>query len=591
MIKIMKGLAVLSATCLLQIAPFTRADDTNQAQPTSTPAVPGPVIGSTTIFSPFGIGADAHTGATAKAYAKWLPQMSAIGLTEMRTPNITWWEVEGGQEGTWHWANVDEQMDYLEARPMQYGALLYGNPHWNTQDARGNLPVNNVSAWSDYVTGVVQHVKGRIKFFEVWNEPPNGTGRNQTPADYGKLLAATYDAAHAVDPTCLVGLAAKSVDVNYLDRAIQGGGKDHFDYIVLHPYEVLGISTRYPGTEAIYMNIVPTVRKMLAAQDPAKAGVPIIFTELGSDAGKDANKPACDLVKAYAMGIAEGVACINWFEGMDGDSGPMGLLQANGTPRPAYTAMAQMIKYLGEHPTCLGWVLLNDKDYGFVFQGAKGTVMVAWAPKGTSDQIDLGQPVTIVDPLTGTTTHANTCALTAVPILVDGVPSNLVTQAQSDKTKPFPWDGDYTDAKSVSVTYGETNVEQGLHTQSAAAIAADVVAYGGSARSGGVPGGTVFMVDPNFLSYTATPIEISVVVRRDAAHDNAGFKLVYESTSGYKSCGWYTVPDNNEWNTVKWKITDDELVSMWGYNFSLNSDGNRYNKYDIQSITVTKLDQ
>jgi hypothetical protein len=29
---------------------------------------------------------------------------------------------------------------------------------------------------------------------------------------------------------------------------------------------------------------------------------------------------------------------------------------------------------------------------------------------------------------------------------------------------------------------------------------------------------------------------------------------------------------------------------MWGYNFSLDSDGNQFNKYDIQSVTVTKLD-
>jgi len=71
------------------------------------------------------------------------------------------------------------------------------------------------------------------------------------------------------------------------------------------------------------------------------------------------------------MGIAQGVACIEWFEGRDGDSGPMGLLDRNGSPRPAYTAMAQLIKYLGQHPTYLGWVLLDNRVYGFVFQGAK----------------------------------------------------------------------------------------------------------------------------------------------------------------------------------------------------------------------------
>ena len=97
------------------------------------------------------------------------------------------------------------------------------------------------------------------------------------------------------------------------------------------------------------------------------------------------------------------------------------------------------------------------------------------------------------------------------------------------------------------------------------------------------------MVDPGFLSYTAAPVEVSIVVRRNEANDNAGFKFVYESTTGYKNFGWYTVPDNKEWHTIKWKITDAQFVSMWGFNFSLDSDGNQYNKYDIQSVTLTKL--
>ena len=52
------------------------------------------------------------------------------------------------------------------------------------------------------------------------------------------------------------------------------GANDHFDYIVLHPYEVLNGIADNTGSEAVYMNIVPTVRKLLAAQNPAKVNVP-----------------------------------------------------------------------------------------------------------------------------------------------------------------------------------------------------------------------------------------------------------------------------------------------------------------------------
>ncbi len=520
----------------------------------------GPASGAT--LSPFGIGGDYHTS---QDLTKWFPQMSVIGIQIMRacSPN---------------------QIGYAAKYHIQCGGILYALPPGDTKDAPGTLPVKDLPAWSAYVTNSVRQAKGRIKYWEVWNEPPNGTGRDQTAADYAKIVVSAYNAAKAVDPDAQIGMAAQSVNINYLEQAIKAGAKDHFDYITFHPYEILGSIGDGAGTEAVYMHIVPTVRKMLAAQDPAKEHVPIWFTEIGYDASKHPNRQAEALVKAYSMGIAEGVSVINWFEGIDGDSGPMGLLEANGTPRPAYTAMAQMIRYLGPHPTYLGWVLFNDKDYGFVFKGAKTTVLATWASKATPDHVDFGHAVEIVDPSTGNSVEKSTYELTVKPILVIGAPPKLVRQAQADRHRPFPWGGDYTHARSVSVTMGPTVIEKGLHLQAGDAVAANVIAYGGSARSGDAPGGTVFMVDPNFLTYTPTPIEISAMVRRNPADDPAQLSLVYESTEGYKKAPVYEVPGNDHWFTASWKIYDSQFVSKWGFNFRFDP-----GKYYLKSVTVTKL--
>lgn len=539
------------------------------------------------IPTPFGIGADAHTGRNVADYEKWVPQLSSIGVTVYRSGGGGWGEVEK-QPDQWTWTDFDAQMDYLAAHNFTFGGLLLGTPPWKKEHG---LPMNDLPAWSDYVSHVVGHARGRIKYWETWNEPPNFIAKGQTASDYAKVVCTAYDAAHAADPDCLVGLAAKSVHVNWLEQTILAGARDHFDYITLHPYETLGAVTKDVGYEPVFLNIVPTVRKMLAARNPAKANVPIIFTELGSDAGKDPKEPAIALVKAYAMAIAQGVTCIEWFEAMDGDSGPMGLLKADGTPRPAYTAMARMIQNLGPHPAYLGWLLLNGKDYGFAFQGAKDTVLVAWAGPGPSQPVDLGHADAIVDPIKGTPGPVGPVTLTPSPLIIDGIPADLLAQAKANAGHPLPWGGDYTHASSVSIRFGETTVEKGLHTMAAKEIAADVLAYGGSARSGSVPGGNSFMVDPGFLTYTPTPIQISIVVRRNAANDNAGFHLVYESTHGFKSLGWYTVPDNKSWHAVTYRIDDDEFVGMWAYNFALDSDGHKFDKYDIQSVTVTKIDR
>ena len=113
--------------------------------------------------------------------------------------------------------------------------------------------------------------------------------------------------------------------MNWIEETIRAGARDHFDFIAVHPYETLGV-VESDGCEAEFMSIVPTLRKMLEEQNPGRASVPIWFTEIGRDAGKDEHLQASALVKAFTMGIAQGVERINWFEGKDGDSGPMGLL-------------------------------------------------------------------------------------------------------------------------------------------------------------------------------------------------------------------------------------------------------------------------
>ncbi|MFH5802975.1 beta-galactosidase [Alienimonas sp. DA493] len=563
------------------------------------PAPAAPPAGAAVGWSPFGIGSCHVNGRSAEDLARWMPQMAAIDLHVYRTPHTSWNAVEP-EPGVFDWTALDAQMEYLDKRGFQYGALLLGNPRWNEADPPGHLPVNNVAGWSNYVTQLARRLKGRVRRYEVWNEPPNFTGEDQTPADYAKLVVAAHDAAKAVDPDCQIGLAAKSAHINYLEQVILAGAKDHFDYIVLHPYEALDGVAENAGTEAVFMNVVPVVRKMLAAQNPAKADVPIVYTELGVNAeNKGADVQAHALVKAYVMGIASGVECIQWFEGRDGDSGPMGLLDRNGVARPAYTALATLIDRLGQRPQPLGWVLLNDRHHAFLFDGADGPVLATWGDAGVSDRYDFGRDVRVVDPLTGHMTTQRSLELTTAPALVLDPPPALIDRAKANRGEPFPWGGndpgspaEYAAADEVFLEFGEEVVERGLHTRSAAGLTEAVVAYGGSARAGNVPGGNVFIVDPHFLSYESTPIEITVEVRRNPENVNSGFKLVYESPDGFKTAGgWYTVPDNTQWHTKTWRIDDPQFVNYWGFNFILESDGDVYNKYLIRRVSVRKLDQ
>ena len=540
-------------------------------------------------LSIFGIGSSSACDGN---HPKWMPQMAAIGIRDVRAL-YGCWGIEK-EEGKFVFEKFDERLAYDESLGVQTGVLFNGVPPWKRSQEKGRLPMTSLPAWSTMVRETVKHTKGRVKLYECWNEPPNGTSKDQTAADYAKLLCATYAAAKSVNPDAMVGMAAKSVHLNYLDRALVAGAKGHYDYITLHPYEVLGCVVNHPGTEPAYLSIVPNIRKMLAARDPGKIDVPVLFTEIGVDTRRGTDKQAQAVLKTYIMGIHQGVACINYYEGMDGDSGPLGLLDRQGNKRLAYFALGRLIDSVGRHPSSMGWVMLNDKHYGFMIRGGKGPVLATWSTTANPDMVDFGQQVTILDPLTGSTTPTTKYNLTRAPVLILNAPDKLVAEAKANQGKPLPWGGDYSRAKSVSVTFAGKYVEQGLHTMAADSIAADVQAYGGNQRSGEIPkGGNVFYVDPNFLSYDTVPIEITAMVKRNEHADPISLGFEYESNDttreGYKKVQAREIPaGNSQWHKLSWKIDDCQFVGTWAFHFRIQADAK---KYRIQSLTVTRLDR
>lgn len=543
--------------------------------------------------SPFGIGSCHVNGRTLEDFERWVPKTREIGIQVHRSLMSHWGAVEP-VPGKWDWSNVDAQWSYLNERGISTGTLLIGSPSWDLRDPAGHLPVNNVEGWSEYVKRLVGHFRGRIHRYEVWNEPPNFTGPDQTPADYAKLVRAAFIAAKAADPECEIGLTAKSAHIDYLEQVIRAGAAGHYDWISLHPYEVLDGIASGNGSGSVYLNLVPTVRRMLAAVDPARKEVPIVFTELGVDAKSHGETvQATALVKAYVMGIAQGVENIQWFEGRDGDSGPMGLLDGEGKPRPAWHAYGRMIEAMGQHPRPLGWVTPAKGVYGFVFMKGDIPLMISWAALKGHGSVRFSGDVDFVNLVTGDHGSSREYEVDGSPVCFSRIPEDLVKTATPVSQALPPWPGDsgnYSGARLVEIDFTKEPAERGLHTQASESVSRAIVAYGGSARAGDVPGGALFVVDPAFLSYDRVPLRITAEVRRKDPAVNAGFKLVYEAPGGFKTAeGWKTIPEEDKWHTITWAIQDPSFVNYWGYNFRLESDGGVFNKYYLRRISVEKI--
>jgi hypothetical protein len=592
------GIATFSNFSLLTAGTYTlKATDSSltPAVSASFTVLAQSAAGGLTNTDPFGV-SSSYT--STETYSTWAPQTAQAGAKWVRLFPV-WSQIEPTQ-GTFDWSSVDAVTTAAAANNQYVSGLFYYNTSWVNSNT-GALPTNNLQAWSTYISALVAHTSGKVEYWEVWNEPENSTAGG-TPQNYADVVETAYSAAKAADPYAQIGLSVASVDINYLEQTIEDGAANDFDYIAVHPYEVLGDVDQ--GWEGDYMSIVPTIRKMLAATDPSKENVPIWFTEMGEQIGAvtgpqtvTAASQAQDMVKAFTMGIAEGVTRMDWYEAQDsgGDDTGYGLLNSSGDPTLAYTAMQSLTTYLGSSPQYQGWLQLNGTDYGFVFQGATTTVMSAWAQPNSIDNVTFNSAVQVVNPSTGTVSvlaAGSTLALTNAPVLIVGVPTNLITEAQANTSQPFPWGGNYCNASSVSIQLGAVNTESGLHQLNANQTSQGVTVYGSSARLSDdsyADEYQSFEVDPNFISYTAQAVYITVVARRDTNDDSAGFSIGYESTTGIKSssaAGLWTIPGNSQWYSQTFTITDAEFDSKWGYNFFIDA-ASSANEFYIQSITVT----
>ncbi|MCX7599383.1 MAG: glycoside hydrolase family protein, partial [Armatimonadetes bacterium] len=241
-----------------------------------------------------------------------------------------------------------------------------------------------------FVNRLVQDLGAQVRYFEVWNEPNIGffVGRAE---DYAAILKAAYLGAKDADPTfgILIGSAAGTPGPFY-DQVYDNNVGEYFDIYNQH---------WYGGPEALF-DFLASVREQLAAHGLRK---PMWMTEMGMRAspGPDGSYTAVEreqasyLARAYACGFAAGIARFFYFylqEFLEGSVSLWGIVRDDLTPKPAYAALAALIRQLGT-PECLGYRQL-DGGYLIVFRRAPGeAVAMVWGREGQQVSLPARGPI------------------------------------------------------------------------------------------------------------------------------------------------------------------------------------------------------
>jgi hypothetical protein len=134
---------------------------------------------------------------------------------------------------------------------LQIIGRLDNPPDWSRADETvGDFgPPDDLQHFVDFAVAVAARYEGRVRHFQVWNEPNLGFEWGNRPVDpyrYTEMLCRTYDALKAVDPEIVVitGALAPTIELNgfnlqdfvYLQQMYNAGASGCFDVLSIQAY-------------------------------------------------------------------------------------------------------------------------------------------------------------------------------------------------------------------------------------------------------------------------------------------------------------------------------------------------------------------
>ncbi|MBS1369570.1 MAG: cellulase family glycosylhydrolase [Lentisphaeria bacterium] len=233
------------------------------------------------------------------------------------------------KKGAWDFSRIDAYVNKTLAANMTPLVVLAATPEWaSTQPERGTYigrgayaPPKNIDDWSEYCRRLAERFKGKVRHYEIWNEPnnnglaPRGFFFHSDVNDYYKLAEAAYAAIKSVDPEAkILAPSGTGSFFAFLDKFLELGGGECFDILSVHTYctplpPEIGY---YFNSEKSYQYRIEHAREIMRRHGVEK---PVWNTEVGYHDGLNM-RVSGELVTADAI-AAEGLpeAWPNWFRG------------------------------------------------------------------------------------------------------------------------------------------------------------------------------------------------------------------------------------------------------------------------------------
>jgi hypothetical protein len=304
----------------------------------AAPAITTPTIPST-LF-----------GLTVLNYTNLTPTLT-FGTTRTwdAYPDVDWSDVNPAP-GVFQFKNLDQFVSQNQALGVDIIYTLGRTPQWASSQPllAGSYglgqcaPPSNMSTYDAYLTALVTHEKGKIKYYELWNEPQS---TQMYCGTIQQMVAMAHDAAQiikSIDPNALIispGVTGGPGPA-WLSSFLSQGGAAYVDGIAFHGY--------WSAAAEDNVTVVKSYQAAMAANGVSSKFM--IDTEASwagmGDIGTPSTTAQVSYVgKTYLLQYSLGVSRFVWYA-YDGGAIWGGMLTASGAEGPAATAYKQVYNWM-----------------------------------------------------------------------------------------------------------------------------------------------------------------------------------------------------------------------------------------------------
>lgn len=337
--------------------------------------------------------------------------------------HTTWAQLEP-QKGDWDWRMLDRTVDLAQQHGVEVLYTMGRSPKWasarpnevgknpNAQPG-GMAEPRNLEDWRSYVRKVATRYKGRIKAYEIWNEPNLENFYSGTPETMVNMAREAYGVLKEVDPSIVVvsPSAVGPTGLPWLEEYLRLGGGKYADVIGYHFY----VRGQEPEGMLGFIDQVHEITRKYGVADK-----PLWNTEAGwlQPYRIDPEDGPAYVARAYILNWADGVSRFYWYA-WDNQGARVRMTEADeATSTATARAYAEIQKWMvGARMESITedrgtWICQLSRDGAISF--------IVWNPERKVD-FDRPKDVNTVHKLTGESAgiSGNKVEISSTPVLLD----------------------------------------------------------------------------------------------------------------------------------------------------------------------------